>query len=208
MCYTSLQLSSRIFWIPVKFHSNSCRCWHLTDWTARSSDFCTEQLFFQQLVEFFAVYQINHYPVDWCGHNPPHNLLGQWFIWWMVLLIQSSNSKYLRVKIQLLLPSHRRSNLKSECLSCMYNWCRYKFKYRKIEIKIKIIIVIIIRPSAGIRASGVQQSISTDNHNYLIWAPLHSTCTCVGIHCTPVWWLTFLTFFMITSCSILYVNKY
>ena len=24
--------------------------------------------------------------------------------------------------IQLLLPSHRRSNLKSECLSCMYNW--------------------------------------------------------------------------------------
>ena len=26
MCLTSLQLSSRIFWIGVKFHSNSCRC--------------------------------------------------------------------------------------------------------------------------------------------------------------------------------------
>ena len=26
MCCTSLQLSSRIFWILVKFHSNSCRC--------------------------------------------------------------------------------------------------------------------------------------------------------------------------------------
>ena len=133
-------------------------------------------LFFQQLVEFFADHQFNHYPVDWCELNQPHKQLGWWFIWWMVLLIQSSNSKYLRIKIQLLLPSHRRSNLKSECLSCMYNWCRYKFKYRKIEIIITI-IVIIIRPSAGIRASGVQQSISTDNHNYLIWAPLHSTCT-------------------------------
>ena len=46
-------------------------------WTASSySDFGTEQLFFQQLVEFFAVRQINHYPVDWCEHNQPHNLLG------------------------------------------------------------------------------------------------------------------------------------
>ena len=175
--------------------------WYLTDWTATTfSDFLWEQLFFPQLVKFFADHQINHYPVDWCELNQPHKLLGRWFIWWMVLLIQSSNSKYLRVKIQLLLPSHRRSNLKSECLSCMYNWCRYKFKYRKIEIKIKIIIVIIIRPSAGIRASGVQQSVSTDNHNYLIWAPLHSTC--VGIHCTPVSQITFSTFCMITSYSI------
>ena len=40
--------------------------------------------------------------------------------------------------------------------------------YRKIEIKMEIIIMIITmileRPSAGIRASSVQQSISTDNH--------------------------------------------
>ena len=100
MCCTSLQLSSRIFWILVKFHSNSCRCsdtW-LTDWTVRTySDFGTEQLFYQQPVELFAVHQINHFPVACCEHNLPHNLLGQWFIWWMVLLIQSSNSKYLRV---------------------------------------------------------------------------------------------------------------
>ena len=71
----------------------------ILDWlNARSySDFGTEQLFFEQLVEFFAVHQINHHPVDCYGHNPPHNLLGQWFLWWMVLLIQSSNSKYRRV---------------------------------------------------------------------------------------------------------------
>ena len=101
MCCTLLQLSSRIFWILVKFHSNSCRCsdtW-LTDWTVRTySDFGTEQLFYQQPVELFAVHQINHFPVACCEHNLPHNLLGQWFIWWMVLLIQSNNSKYLRVK--------------------------------------------------------------------------------------------------------------
>ena len=114
--------------------------------------------------------------------------------------------------IQLLLPSHRRSNLKSKCLSCMYNWNRNKPMHRKIKTKINIIIMLIImiinRPSASNRASSLPQSISSDYHNYLIWAPIHSTCTCVGIHCWPVWWLTFLTFFMITSCSILYVNKY
>ena len=109
--------------------------------------------------------------------------------------------------IQLLLPSHRRSNLKSECLSCMYNWHRYEFMYWKIKIKIMIIIMMIImiinRPSASNRASSLQHSLSTDNHNYLIWAPLHSTCTCVGIHCTPVWRLTFSSFCMRTSYSIL-----
>ena len=170
-------------------------------------------VFYQQLVEFFAVHQINHHPIACCEHNQPHNLLGQWFIWWMVLMIQSSNSTLVPESlIQLLLPSHRRSNLKSDCLSCMYNWHRYKFIYRKIKIKITIIIMIIImiinRPSASNRASSLPHSLSTDYHNYLIWAPLHSTCTCVGIHCTPVWRLTFSSFRMITSCSILYVNKY
>ena len=111
---------------------------------------------------------------------------------------------------QLLLPSYRRSNLKSECISCMPNWNRYKFIHRKIEIKIIIIIIIIIinRPSASNTATSLQHCISTDNHNYLIWAPLHSICTCVGIHCTPVKWLTFSTFCTITSYSILIINKY
>ena len=77
--------------------------------------------------------------------------------------------------------------------------------YRKIEIKMKIIIMIktmiIERPSAGIRASSVQQSISTDNHWQLLdlSALLHSTCTCVGIRFTPVSWLTFSKLCMITS---------
>ena len=175
-------------------------------------DFGIEQLFFQQLVEFFSVHQINHFPVACCECNLPHNLLGQWFIWWMVLLIQYSNSKYLRVWVNYCY--HRRSNLKSECISCMPNWNRYKFIHRKIEIKIIIIVIIIIiiiiinRPSASNTATSLQHCISTDNHNYLIWAPLHSTCTCVGIHCTPVKWLTFSTFCMITSYSILIINKY
>ena len=145
--------------------------WYLTDWRATTySDFGTEQLFFQQLVEFFAVHQINYFLVACCEYNLPHNLLGQCFIWWMVLLIQSSNSTLVPESlIQLLLPSHRRSNLKSECLSCMSNWHRYKFMYRKIKIIIIIIIIMIIdRPSACNTASSLPYSLSTDNHNYLI----------------------------------------
>ena len=60
--------------------------WYLTDWTATTfSDFLREQLFFQQLVEFFADHQINHYPVDLCEHNWPHcwvsGLSGGWYYW-------------------------------------------------------------------------------------------------------------------------------
>ena len=111
--------------------------WYLTDWTATTyGDFLREQLFFQQLVEFFAVHQINHYPVDCWEHNLPHNLLGQWFIWWMVLLIQSSNSKYLRVWVNYCYHLTGEATWKSECLSCMPNWNKYKSMYRKIEIKI------------------------------------------------------------------------
>ena len=137
MCFTSSQLSSRIFWVGVKFHSNSCRCLYLTDWSARTySDFGTEQLFFQKWVEFFAVHQITHFPVACCEQNLSHNLLGQWFIWWMVLLIQSSNSKYLRVWVNYCYHLTGEATWKSECLSCMPNWNKYKSMYRKIEIKI------------------------------------------------------------------------
>ena len=148
MCFTSLQLSSRIFWIGIKFHSNSCRCsdsW-LTEQPELTVILAQNSYFSSSWLNFFSVHQINHFPVACCKCNLPHNLLGQWFIWWMVLLIQSS-------------------------------------------------------------FSSLQHCISTDNHNYLIWAPLHSACTCERIHCTPVWWLTFSTFCMITSYSILYVNK-
>ena len=71
----------------------------ILDWLINQnySDFGTEQLFLRKPVEFFAVHQINHFSVACCEQNLSHNLLGQWFIWWMVLLIQSSNSKYLRV---------------------------------------------------------------------------------------------------------------
>ena len=60
--------------------------WYLTVWTATTfSDFLWEQLFFQQLVEFFADHQINHYPVDLCEHNWPHcwvsGLSGGWYYW-------------------------------------------------------------------------------------------------------------------------------
>ena len=111
--------------------------WYLTDWTARTySDSGTEQWFFHQLVEFFAVHQINHWLVDCCEHNLTHNLLGQWLIWWMVLLIQSSNSKYLRVWVNYCYHLTGEATWKSECLSCMPNWNKYKSMYRKIEIKI------------------------------------------------------------------------
>ena len=160
VCFTSLQLSSRIFLIGVKFHSNSCRC---------SDTWLTEE---PQLTVILA--QNSYFSNSWLNFLLSTRLITSYSsLLWMQPATQSTGSVVYLVDgiidsiqqqqvpeslIQLLLPSHRRSNLKSECLSCMSNWHRYKFMYRKIKtinIIIIIIIMIIDRPSACNTASSL-----------------------------------------------------
>ena len=177
ICFTSLQLSSRIFWILVKFYSNSCKC---------SDTWLTEQ---PQLTVISS--ESSYFSNSWLNF-----LLSTRLITWPSRLLwtqsatQSTGSVVYLVDgiidsiqqqqvpeslIQLLLPSHRRSNLRSECLSCMYNWhLDINLCIKKIKIIIIMMIMTINRPSANNRASvvcnRVHQLITTTT-----WFELHYT---------------------------------
>ena len=123
MCFTSLQLCSRIFWIGVKFHSNSCRCsdsW-LTEQPELTVILAQNSYFSSSWLNFFSVHQINHFPVACCECNLPQSTRS--VVYLVDGIVDSIQQQQVPESlIQLLLPSHRTSNLKSECLSCMYNW--------------------------------------------------------------------------------------